>query len=57
MRLTLRAVPALGDVRRAAHGDVLWLVPGVTQRRDWSRYAEALAQAITRGAEVRWERL
>lgn len=49
------SAPALGDIRAASAGDVIWLGVGVTQRKDWPRYADALLVAITRGAEVRWK--
>lgn len=45
--------PALGDIRELWHGDVVYLRPGATDRYDWSRYADALTTAITRGADVR----
>lgn len=48
-----RRAPALGDVRALGRGDTVWLTPGSTKRIDWARYAEAIAIAITRGAEVR----
>ena len=46
--------PALGDVRTLKPGDTVYLKPGATDRRDWSRYADALTNAITRGASVVW---
>jgi hypothetical protein len=52
--LTADAVPALGDMRAAGRGTVFFLKPGVVQRADWGRYQDALAQAISRGAEVVW---
>jgi len=48
------AAPALGDVRERLPGDTIYLKPGATERRDWGRYADALIQAIARGASVVW---
>lgn len=50
------AAPGLGDVRAMGEGDTLWLYPGVEKRKDWSRYADAIGGAVSRGAEVRWVR-
>jgi len=50
------AAPALGDLRALGPGDIAWLYAGVEQRADWSRYLDALANAVTRGADVRWVR-
>lgn len=52
--LSLEAGPALGDIRLMGAGDVVWLAEGVEERKDWGRYLDALASAVTRGAEVRW---
>jgi hypothetical protein len=54
VRISFEAAPSLGDVRAAGEGVTLTLVHGVTQRKDWGRYQDAIAAAITRGAEVRW---
>ena len=54
--ITASAGPALGDIRGLGAGDTVWLREGVTGRRDWSRYVDALVSALTRGAEVRWLR-
>jgi hypothetical protein len=55
--VTRSLATALGDIRLARAGDTIWLHPGAELRADWGRYTEALAQAISRGADVRWERL
>lgn len=52
-RISCVSAPALGDVRTMGPGDTIWLGPGVETRRDWPRYADAIVQAITRGAEAR----
>ncbi|QPB09792.1 hypothetical protein CPT_Shady_031 [Streptomyces phage Shady] len=52
-RITYANAPALGDVRNMGEGDTLWLHANVNQRADWSRYADAIACAVSRGAEVR----
>ncbi|QAX94729.1 hypothetical protein HOV12_gp29 [Streptomyces phage Lilbooboo] len=48
------SAPALGDVRALKSGDTVYLKPGAVERRDWGRYADALTQAIARGASVVW---
>lgn len=54
MVISAEAAPALGDVRQAGAGQTVWLRAGVTARKDWPRYADALMAALTRGAEIRW---
>jgi hypothetical protein len=56
VRISFESAPSLGDVRTAGEGVTLWLSPGVTTRKDWGRYQDAIAQAISRGVEVRWVR-
>lgn len=46
------SAPALGDVRALGAGDAIVIRPGAVQRKDWGRYADAIAAAIARGAEV-----
>lgn len=46
--------PPLGDVRTLNAGDTVYLKPGANSRKDWGRYADALTNAITRGASVVW---
>jgi hypothetical protein len=52
-RITCAHAPAIGGVRTMGQGDTIWLHANVEARKDWSRYADAIAQAVTRGAEVR----
>lgn len=56
-RMTCANAPAIGDIRIMGRGDTIWLHANVEQRKDWGRYADAIAQALARGAEVRrrWE--
>ena len=54
MVISAESAPALGDVRALAPGQTIWLMPGAEQRKDWGRYTEAFAQAVARGADVRW---
>ena len=56
MGITGTSAPPMGDVRMVSEGDTVWLYPGVEQRKDWGRYLDALASAVTRGADVRWVR-
>jgi hypothetical protein len=37
-------------------GDTVVLAAGVEGRKDWGRYLDALASALSRGVEVRWSR-
>ncbi|RCH68734.1 hypothetical protein DT019_08650 [Streptomyces sp. SDr-06] len=53
-RVSHDTAPALGDLRKLGHGDTIWLQADARQRKDWTRYADALATAIARGADVRW---
>jgi hypothetical protein len=46
--------PALGDVRALGAGDTVRLLNEARKRPDWSRYVDAIAHAVSRGAEVRW---
>lgn len=54
--ITADAAPAMGDVRTMGIGDTLWLEGGVWNRRDWGRYVFVIAEAVSRGADVRWVR-
>jgi hypothetical protein len=52
--MSAESAPALGDIRALGVGTVILLRPGVTSRKDWGRYQDALAQAVSRGASVHW---
>jgi hypothetical protein len=54
-RISLANAPALGDVRRMAAGDVIHVKADAHTRKDWPRYADAIATAVTRGASVHRE--
>jgi hypothetical protein len=54
--MSATAAPAMGDIRAMGEGDALWLSADARQRKDWGRYTDAIAQAVSRGAEVRWVR-
>lgn len=60
MRVSLwigpKTAPSLGDVRMAGAAHIIWLRSGATERRDWGRYQDAIAQAVARGADVQWVR-
>lgn len=45
---------ALGDVRALGAGDTVLVHDGAHKRKDWPRYVDAIAAAVSRGAEVRW---
>jgi hypothetical protein len=44
--------PALGDIRAAGTGDVIYIRPDATSRRDFPKYWEAVGAAFVRGAQV-----
>ncbi|MEU0860646.1 hypothetical protein ABZ352_35565 [Streptomyces griseofuscus] len=44
--------PALGDIRAAGDGDVIYIRPDATNRRDFPKYWEAVGSAFVRGAQV-----
>lgn len=54
--VSAEAGPALGDIRTMGRGDTVVLAAGVEGRKDWGRYLDALASALSRGVEVRWSR-
>jgi hypothetical protein len=44
--------PALGDVRDAGPGDLIYIRPAATNRKDFPKYWEAAGVALKRGALV-----
>ncbi|MDX2575931.1 hypothetical protein PV332_10605 [Streptomyces scabiei] len=44
--------PALGDVRAAGEGDLIYVRPDATSRKDFPKYWEAVGTAFVRGALV-----
>ncbi|MFF1684471.1 MULTISPECIES: hypothetical protein [unclassified Streptomyces] len=44
--------PALGDVRDAGAGDLVYIRHAATSRRDFPKYWEAAGVALSRGANV-----
>lgn len=44
--------PALGDVRAAGEGDLIYIRPDATTRKDFPKYWEAVGTALARGALV-----
>jgi hypothetical protein len=44
--------PALGDVRSAGPGDLVYILPDATSRKDFPKYWEAAGTALARGAQV-----
>lgn len=49
--VTPQAAPALGDLRSAG---VVFIKKGSETRKDWPRYVEAIAAAVSKGADVIW---
>lgn len=52
--LTTASPPALGDIRAMREGDVIDISRAMRQHKQWSRYVEAIAAALSKGAEIRW---
>jgi hypothetical protein len=46
------SAPALGDVRDAGPGDLVYIRPAATTRKDFPKYWEAAGVALARGAQV-----
>jgi hypothetical protein len=44
--------PALGDIRAAGVGDLIYIRPDATSRKDFPKYWEAVGTALVRGALV-----
>lgn len=44
--------PALGDVRAAGPGDLVYILPDATSRKDFPKLWEAAGVALARGAQV-----
>lgn len=47
-------IPAAGDVRECGEGTAFVIEKAVREDRDWPRFADAVAHAMSRGADVRW---
>ncbi|MFD4699803.1 hypothetical protein [Streptomyces niveus] len=50
--IDVATAPAIGDVRQAGPGDLIYVRPAATSRKDFPRYWEAVGVALTRGAFV-----
>lgn len=48
--------PAMGDIRAMRRGQTLWILADAPERKDWPRYGDAIAAAVMRGVDVRWNR-
>ncbi|MEU7039813.1 hypothetical protein AB0A77_01990 [Streptomyces varsoviensis] len=44
--------PALGDIRAAGPGEIVYVLRSATTRKDWPKYWEAVGVALKRGAFV-----
>lgn len=44
--------PALGDIRAAGDGDLIYIRPTATSRKDFPKLWEAAGVAMARGAQV-----
>lgn len=54
MVISKESAPALGDIRAMGEGSYILLRPSARQRKDWGRYQDAIAQAVSRGVGVHW---
>jgi hypothetical protein len=52
LNISLASASAIGDVRTLQNGDVIRLHTDAPRRKDWSRYADAITTAVTRGADI-----
>lgn len=52
-KISLTAAPPIGFIRTLGKGDTIWIHAFAEGRADWPRYADAIACAVGRGAEVR----
>lgn len=46
--------PALGDLRALGEGDIIVCRRSVRTLPVWPRYVEALASAVSKGADITW---
>lgn len=46
--------PALGDIRAMGGGDEVVISPSARERKDWPKIVAAVADAVSKGAGVRW---
>lgn len=44
--------PALGDIRSAGDGDLIYIRPAATSRKDFPKFWLAAGVALARGAQV-----
>lgn len=54
LMITTTSAPAMGDVRALGKGDTVWLAPDADTRKDWGRWTDAIASAVSHGANVIW---
>lgn len=52
-RISKAQAPALGDVRLMGPGDTVVVDLDAVDRKDWTRYQDAIRAAMSRGADVR----
>ena len=52
--LTPDRLPALGDVRACGTGERIYVSRTMREHGQWSRYVDAIASAVSRGASIRW---
>lgn len=52
--ITSAAAPAMGDIRALGMDDTVCAHVSALQRRDWPRYVEAIASAVSKGCSVIW---
>lgn len=47
---------ALGDIRNAPAGSTILIRHDARERKDWSRYLDAISAAVSHGCDVHWVR-
>jgi hypothetical protein len=52
--LSASAGPSMGDIRCMQRPQTLWLTADARNRRDWSRYQDAIGAAVARGTNIIW---
>lgn len=56
MMISKDTASAMGDIRNAEPGSVILIRHDARERKDWPRYLDAIAAAVSRGCDVHWVR-
>lgn len=52
--ISLESAPALGDIRLMKSGELIRVTRDAVERPDWTRYMDAIRQAMGNGVNVEW---